>query len=147
MGYCSFYFYFSVNIWNSFSQKLESCILSKFILTATCQPPGFIKNAWCIPCLNIKASPNAQFHWGSISAKPRVYLGIPFTHVTVLKLLLKNVEEILFGRIFLGSHTSEMVSKRVCVHWCLCRFKSNMLHIRGFQCWEPLMMVPAGNNA
>ena len=125
MGYCSFYFYFSVNIWNSFSQKLESCILSKFILTATCQPPGFIKNAWCIPCLNIKASPNAQFHWGSISAKPRVYLGIPFTHVTVLKLLLKNVEEILFGWIFFGR-----LYQWNGIKTCLCSLVSMQVQIR-----------------
>ena len=33
----------------------------------------------------------------------------------VLKLLLKNVEEILFGRIFLGAHTGQTVSKHVWV--------------------------------
>ena len=33
----------------------------------------------------------------------------------VLQLLLKNVEEILFGQIFLGTHTGQTVSKHVSV--------------------------------
>ena len=81
-------------------------------------------------------------------AEPRVYLGIPFTCVTwwrlrrwklgtfgkrvtskitstyekvlkVLTLLLKNVEEMLFGWIFFGAHTTQMVPKHIWVGWCL----------------------------
>ena len=35
----------------------------------------------------------------------------------VLKLLFENVEEILFGWIFLGAHNAQMLSKHVWVHW------------------------------
>ena len=38
----------------------------------------------------------------------------------VLKLLLKNVEEILFGWVFLGAHTAQTVSKQVWVCPCEC---------------------------
>ena len=39
-------------------------------------------------------------------------------YIYLLKLLLQNVEEILFGQIFLGAHTAQMVSKHARVHCC-----------------------------
>ena len=45
----------------------------------------------------------------------------------MLKLLLKNVEEILFGRIFLGAHTTQTVSKHVWVCRCdICKVFCNI---------------------
>ena len=43
------------------------------------------------------------------------YIKLFIYYIYLLKLLLKNVEEILFGRIFLGAHTTQTVSKHVCV--------------------------------
>ena len=45
----------------------------------------------------------------------------------VLKLLLKSVEELLFERIFLCTHTAQTVSKQVWVRWwliiiCYCQY-------------------------
>ena len=43
---------------------------------------------------------------------------ITSTYLKVLKLLPKNVEEILFGGIFLGIYTGQTISKHVWVRQC-----------------------------
>ena len=45
----------------------------------------------------------------------------------LLKLLLKNVEEILFGQILLGTHTAQIISKHVWICWCLTTWKIKIL--------------------
>ena len=46
------------------------------------------------------------------------YIENYFYLLKVLKLLLKNVEEILFGQIFWGAHTGQTAPKQVWVCWC-----------------------------
>ena len=95
----------------------------KFRLVTPPLPPWWGLRGWKFLILTTLNRWKRHF-WEKNYIKNYFYL---LKSTKVLKLLLKNVEEILFEQIFLGTHTSQTVSKHVWV--CRCKESTEELFL------------------